>query len=234
MKRLIVYLFFFFTTLNSFGQKKNVVNLTLSGGPSYFFTDKTINRRVNNSALIGLNYTIANKNQTLVFCPGLFVQFNQFGIRTSDYVIVRLSQHSIGLCLDMLLRLSKKSLLRAGLFFNNVYYSDIFVSNSAFAGGYYSYGYDELSKTYSSKNLQVGFTLGVSFLFKLKKRENKFNIKLVQTVSSLVNYDYIIPEKLVGKDVRFLSTKSLPTVLLIGFDFSLERFKKGKKIEEDE
>ena len=234
MKRQLVSVFFILITQLTSGQKKNIFYFSIGGGPSYFFSDNSVKRRVNNTAVIGAYYAIANKHQTLMFYPGLFVQFNQFGIRISDYEIIRLSQHSIGLNLDMLLRLGKKKLLRAGLFFNNVFYSDLFVSNSAYSGGYYYYGSDELRKGYSPRYFQAGFDIGLSFLFKFVKRESKFNIKLIQTVSSLVNSDFTISETLVGKNVRFLSTKSKPTVLIIGFDFSLERFKKKKKVDEDE
>jgi hypothetical protein len=214
-------------------QKNNGFNITVGTGPSYFFNDKTIRRKLNNTASVGINYSIANKNQNLQFCPAFNLQFSKYRSQIVPGQLANVNQNSFCLNLDVLLRYSKKSLLRVGLFFSQIYSSNIDISTKIYNGRGY-YGYDALSENYFPANTQAGFTLGFSFPFQLFKREQKFNIKLTQTVSRLVDTDYILSENLIGHETKVLSAKALPTAFVLGFDFSLKKLKKKKKVEEEE
>ena len=132
------------------------------------------------------------------------------------------------------MKLSKRALLRVGLIFNEVFYSNLEVSQTDLTSrAYYGIGNEEIEKGYSVSKTQAGFTIGLSFPFKIRGRDQKFNIKLNQLVSQLVNSDYNLSKLVVGEDVKALSVKARPTMLLIGFDFNFRRIKKKKTEEEN-
>lgn len=233
MKSFSNTLFFILCFQSLLAQKNNAFNITVGAGPSYFFNDKTLHRKLNYTASFGINYAIVNKGQNLAFCPALNLQFNKYRTQIIEGQLANVNQNSFCLNLDILLRSSKKSLLRVGIFVSQIYFTDIEISTKIYNGiGYY--GYDALHENYSPAYTQAGFTLGVSFPFKLLGREQKFNIKLTQTVSQLVNTDYILSAKLVGHETKVLTTKTRPTMFVLGFDFSLKKLKKKKKVEDEE
>lgn len=222
-----------FGDLMIIAQNANHFNIVIGLGPSYFFNDKTLRRRVDNTRSIGVNYTINNKTQNLKFSPGIGFVINEYHSRLSNSGLVNVSQRLLGLNADVLMKIRKKILIRVGLFFNKVGYSSIFISRTNYnSRGYFGYGNDQLYKNYSEASIQAGFTLGCSFLFKLFKREQKFNIKFVQQASPLVDSDFNLSKTLVGEDVKVLSHKARATMLVLGFDFSLKRVKKKKEGEE--
>jgi len=234
MKLFLTASFLFLYSLMLNAQKKNSFNLVIGGGVSYFFNDKTLHRRIDNTGLIGINYIISNKNQTLSFNPGINYQINAYHSQITAWRLIHINQNLIHVNLDVLMKINKRTLLRVGLIFNEVFNSTISVSQTDVSGrAYYSYGNDELEKGYSVSKMQAGFTIGLSFPFKIRGRDQKFNIKFNQLVSSLVNSDYNLSKLLVGEDVKALSVKARPAVLLIGFDFNFRRIKKKKTEEEN-
>jgi len=206
--------------------------MTLGVGASYFFNDPSLNRRVDNTRLVGINYVFCNKNQHLAFNPGLNFQANQYGSRIREDLLTQINQNLLSLTLDMLLKINKHAYLRAGLFFNKIISSDVNVVNKYNGNGSLYYGSSELEKDYHPANLQAGVTLGLSIPFKLFKRYHKFNIKFVEFASSLVKQDYSLSQAMIGKETKVISQKARSTMLIIGFDFNFKRIKKKK--EEDE
>ena len=230
MKRFFIGGFLVFAYhLNA--QVNNHFNVTFGYGVSYFFNDKSLNRHLDNTQLLGLNYSISNRSQILRFCPGLHLQFLDYHSEMSDARLVHVSQNLLGLDLDVLMKLNKFSLLRVGLFVNKTTHSSISISQKLYGqGGYFAYGNSEIEKGYSQTNWQTGFSLGLSIPFKLFKREQKFNIKLVHTASPIVEYDYVLSKTLVGEETKVLSVKARPTQIIFGFDLSLKRVKKKKDL----
>lgn len=217
-------------------QMSNQFNVTFGAGVGYFLNDKSLNRHLDNTQVLGINYSIGNRAQHLSFCPGLHLQYMDYHSEMSDARLVHVSQNLLGLDLDVLMKLNKFSLLRVGLFVNKTNHSSIYISQKLYGqGGYFGYGNSEIEKGYSQTNWQAGFTLGLSVPFKLFKRAQKFNIKLMHTASPVVRSDYIISKTLVGEETKVLSVKARPTQLVFGFDISLKRLKKKKHpLPEDE
>ncbi|MBL7932988.1 MAG: hypothetical protein JNL60_13855 [Bacteroidia bacterium] len=147
--------------------------------------------------------------------------------------MVHVEQYTAGLALDVLMRLRKKMLLRVGLIFSTVASHDIQVSYKDYnSRGYYST--DDLYKSYEPQNFQSSVNLGLCFLFKIFRREQKFNIKFVQYGSRLVNSDYWLTKNQIGEDTKVLSTKARPTMLIFALEINLQKFKKQKKHETEE
>lgn len=221
--------------LSVFGYaQKNNFNLVLGGGASYFFNDRTLNRHIDHTRFIGLNYVVHTKTKAFSFNPGLHIQTNNYHARVEKTKLVHVNQNVFSLTLDILMKLNKKQWLRVGLFINGVYYTNIFISTSRYNGrNYYSAGNDAMYKSYFSSDFQAGITLGLCFPFRLFNREHKFDIKLAQFASSLVNSDFKMDKDIAGKDIEVLSTKARPTMLIIVLEFNLQRVKKEKKSEEE-
>lgn len=210
-------------------QVNNHFNVTFGYGVSYFLNDKSLNRHLGNTQVLGLNYSISNRAQLMRFCPGLRLQFVDYHSEMSNARLVHVSQSLFGLDLDVLMKLNKFSLLRVGLFVNKANHSTVSISQKLYGqGGYFAYGNSEIEKGYSQTNWQTGFSLGLSIPFKLFKREQKFNMKLVHTASPIVEQDYVLSKTLVGEETKVLSVKARPTQIIFGFDISLKRVKKKK------
>jgi hypothetical protein len=229
MKSILIGILFLLSVFLIKAQKSNNFNLVFGFGASYFFNEKTLNRYIDNTKLAGLNYVIYNKNQSLSFNPGLVIQLNDYHARMSNKRLVHVRQDVLSLNLDVLMRLSKKSFFRCGLFFSGLYHSKVFITQDDYnSRAFYSYGSSELTKGYFPVTIQAGFTLGLCFPFKLFKRDQKFNIKFTQSVSPLVNSDYNLERVLVGEDVKVLTNKARATMLIFGFDFNFKNSKRKK------
>ena len=232
LPKYYIYIFTFLTLV--FHAQKNNFNLALGFGPSYFFNDKTLKRYVDHTELIGFNYMINSKNGSIGFNPGLNLQVNEYHARLRNNGLVHVNQCVFNLNLDVLMKLNKGTLLRVGLSFNEVFKNAIFISQTDIRGRGYQYiSNDEMDKNYFPANFQAGITAGLCFPFKIVKRIQKFDIKVLQFGSQLVNSDYNISKAIAGEDIKALSVKARPTMLILAIEFNLQRFK-NKKTEDKE
>lgn len=232
MRLILIYTLFYSICSSASAQLTNGLNMVLGIGASYFFNDPSLNRRVDNTRFVGLNYVLFNKNKHLAFNPGFNFQWNQYSSKIQENTLMQINQHLINVTLDMLLKMNKRSYLRAGLFFNKLISSDASVVNTYDRNSSFYYGSSELQKDYHPANLQAGITLGLSIPFKMFRRVHKLNIKLVEFASPLVKENYVVSKTLIGKETKILSLKARPTILSIGFDFNFNRVTK-KNEEED-
>lgn len=235
MKTIFRCVFFLASILSLKGQNNNSLNLNVGFGPNYIFNDESLNRKTGATRIVGLNYIFQNKRQSVFFNPALTVQVHNYYTLMNQDQAVNVNQTLFGLNLDVLLKISKRCLVRVGLCFNKLSSSSVSVSQKLYNGnGYYSYGSSEIEKNYSPSTLQSGLVLGVSVPFKLFGRDQKFNIKYFHIASSIVNSDYWLPKTLVGQDLKVLSQKARPSVLTLGFDFNFWKKKAKKKKTEEE
>ena len=226
--RLIIVIFIF-STFRLNGQK-NHFNLVLGFGPSYFFNDKSLNRYVDHTLFMGVNYVVNVKNQPIGFNPGINIQKNAYHARMKGKSLVHVNQTMFNLNLDVLLKLRKKNLLKVGINFNSVVGSDAFIVLKDAAGKqYYGFSNEQVYKNYFPSDFQAGFNIGLCFPFKFFNREQRFDIKLSQSVSSIVDSDYYLDKAVAGEDVKVLSTKARPTQLFFALEINLQRLKKKKK-----
>lgn len=141
---------------------------------------------------------------------------------------MEVAQNLLNLNMDVLLRTSKKTFFRVGLLFNRLNSSSVSVIYKNYNAGYYSFGSSEIEKEYSPTYFQTGFTLGLSIPFKLFNRKHMFNVKFVEIVSPLVKQDYYLAKSLIGEDLKVLSVKARPEMLMLGLDFSFKKIRKKK------
>lgn len=196
-------------------------------GLSYFFNDPSLNRRIDNTRSFGFNYVFHSKNGALSFNPGINYQVNTYHSPIAKQIMVHVSQHAFSGTLDVLLKTGKKFQLRVGLLFLLAADHFVDVSYTDFSSrGYYSNS--EFYKTYSPQTFQTGANVGIAYLFKLFRREQKFNLKVVQHANSPVRSDFWMSKALVGQDTKVLSTKARPTMLVASLEVNLQRLKKKK------
>ncbi len=214
-------------------ERKNHFNIVFGAGLSYFFNDASLNRRVDNTRSFGLNYILHAKKSAFCFNPGIQYQVNNYHARATAYSTVDVHQHALSVSTDVLLRLNKALQLRVGLVFNRVvdhFIEVTYTGNNS--KGYYYYSNSEFYKNYDPKNFQAAANLGLSFLFKLFRREQKFNVKYIQYANGLVNSDFWMSKSVVGEDTKVLSSKARPSMLVFSLEISLQRLKKRNKEKE--
>lgn len=223
------------TSLALKAQKNSSLNLTVGFGPNYIFNDESLNRKTGTTRIVGLNYILQNKHQNLTFNPALTAQVNNYYTVMNKDQTVNVNQTLFGLNLDVVMKISKRCLVRVGLCFNKLSSSSVSISQKLYNGtSYYGYGSSEMEKNYSPTTFQSALVLGVSIPFKLFGREQKFNVNYLHTASSIVNTDYWLPKILVGQDVKVLSQKARPSMLTLGFDFNFWKKKVKKKNTKEE
>lgn len=233
MQKPVLFVLVVFHCLFAAGQKLNYFSVVAGLGVSGLLNESGPRRQPGLTGALGINYCFKNRQQTFAFSPGLQHQVNEYHARFTGQWGAQVSQHIAMLTADVLLRLSRRCLLRTGLLFGRMYYSE---ASLYFTQGnsrtYYSN--TEISRNYKPTLWQAGFTLGLSFPFKLVRREQKFNLKLAHLVSSLVNSDYTVSNAITGTELAVLTTKSRPFLLTAGFEISLQRLKKKKTEQEEE
>jgi len=231
MRFWFLYSICFFFHLNAVGQK-NEYNLSYGFGPSYFFNDNSTNRRVDRSSSFGFNVVFSKSKRPIYFNPSIFLMRSDYHCRLSYNGLAHVLQKSIGLNLDALMRLQKHIQLRVGIYLLHVNTSLISLGYEDNSYGNYYYGNGDMYKTYAPKNYQAGAVAGLSFPFKLKRRQIKFGFVFHQSGTSIVNNDYYNNNTIDGENVKVLSVKARPTKCLFTFEIGLTRDKR-KKLEED-
>lgn len=222
----------FSTGLNA---QESHFNLSVGFGPSYFFNDPSLSRYIDHTLQTGVNYLLKNKSGNIIFNPGFYLQRNAYHSGLKDKKLAHATQRTLTLGIDMLIKISKKSLLRAGLFMNSVYHTRLYISDTQYNGrGYFGFSNPAVQAGYDPSTLQAGFTAGITFYFNLFNRENTFDIKMCRHASQLVNSDYILNKYFAGAEKTVLSVKARPTMLIFCFAFNLQKIKKDKKKEEED
>ena len=216
--------------------QKSHMNLVLSLGPSYCVNEPVARRHVTYSQSIGINYIFISKKSYFSFNPAINLQTANYTTTMQYTREARVNQRLLNLTLDVLMRISKRSLLRVGLFFNKEMTTTISITqrSATNGGGYYSYGNSILDRSYFPAPAQAGVRFGWCIPFQLFKREQRFNLTLAQFASPLVESDYTLTKSQVGEDVTILSTNARPTVLIIGLEINLQRKDKPKKDAEED
>jgi hypothetical protein len=214
--------------------QSNHFSLLMGCGASYFLNDKTLNQYLDNCKMIGFNYVINNKNQRILFSPGIYYQSNAYHSKFEGDHLVHVNQDVFNFNLDVLMKIAKTKYLRVGLFLNRLDYSNVFISEAGLnSKNYYTYNAYGVDRNYFSPKYQAGVTIGLSFPFELFKREQKFDIKLSQIASPIVNTDFNLTKAEVGEDLKVLSVKGRPTMLILALEFNLRRIKKKKEKDEE-
>lgn len=214
-------------------EQKNHFNMIFGFGPSYFFNDPSLKRYIDHAEIFGFNYQIHLKGNALIFNPGIQFQVNRYHAKLAPKQLAHVEQYTAGIVLDVLMRLRKKMQLRVGMIFGAVPYNVVEVSyRDNNSRGYFSN--DDLYKTYSPQKFQASANVGICFLFKLFRREQKFNIKVVQYGSRLVNSDFWMRKDQIGQDAKVLSSKAKPTMLILALEINLQKLKKQKVKELEE
>jgi hypothetical protein len=233
--RLILLFFLPRIILNA---QYNHFNLLVGFGGGYTFNDKTLNHGLNNTVLLGTNYIVTNKAQRIQFNPGIYYQGNHYHAAMKDQRRVHVNQNVFNLTLDMLMKLATQKYLRVGLFFNRLDYSNLFISETELTGrAYYQNNTSEIRKDYDANLIQAGITLGFCYSFMLMKQEQRVNIKVMQIATPVVRSDYSLGTSVAGQDVKVLSLKARPAMLVLTYESSIQRVKKDKLntvIEEEE
>ncbi|MES2680409.1 MAG: hypothetical protein V4635_11010 [Bacteroidota bacterium] len=214
--------------------QKNNFSLVFGYGPGYIFNDKTISPKVSHSGCVGIKYLLSLKNQSAAFNPGISLQRNIYNTRITGESLVHIRQTMVNLNLDVLLKIRKKIFLKAGISISHMASTDVLVILRDVAGQhYYSFGNAQVYKNYYPSALQAGVNTGIGFSFG-SKREQKLFACIFHTASSLVDADYVLDKALVGRDIRVLSKKSRPTLLIITWEISLRKTKQNKTKESEE
>lgn len=208
--------------------------MAFSFGPSYFINDPSLKRRIGHAEAFALNYQIHLNGNSLLLNPGIQFQLNNYSAKLAPNQLAHVKQFTAGLVLDVLMRLKKKIYLRTGLIYSAVTSNEIELSFTDYnSRGYFSN--DALYKSYSPQNFQASVNMSLCFIFRMFRREQKFNIKFVQFGSRLVNKDFWLSKDVTGQDdVKVISVKAKPTMLILSLEINLQRLKKQKKKEEEE
>lgn len=229
---------FLFTVLFSISAclpaQREQLSLVLGGGPSCFFNDPGLRRSVNYSTLLGARYLIGNKKRAVAFHPGIHLLSNKYHTRGDNRMIVFVTQRAISAHLDVLLRLRKKTYLRAGIFVNAVYRHSVNVGQLYRNSINYSFSNNDIMRPYSGTSLQAGINLGLCLPLRWFQRNDLLGIQLHQAAAPLVHSDYVLNKSLIGVDINVLSRKARPTLLLLTLEFSLARKEKKKTATNDE
>lgn len=231
MKHFAICLFFILCE-ETFSQTSGNFNFVCGFGPGYFLNDKSLKRRIDNTTFAGVNFEFGNKKRGLRACPGIQVQINDYHAGLRDGSRVHVSQHTFSAHLDMLMKLNKSSLIRVGLIFGRVFQSEVEISWEQANGTLYTSSTD-LYTGYSYANNQAGLSLGFCLPFKMFRRQHKFTVTYQYIASRLVNSDYYLSRAVVGEDLKVLSLKARPSMLLFGFEINCNRAKKKKEIQEE-
>ena len=230
MKRPSIILVFIFLSVWLQAQR-NHFSFVAGGGPGYFFNDPSLNRSVNYSTIFGVNYLFSNKRQAVAFQPGIHLQANKYHTKADEHIAVHFVQRTINIHLDVVLKVSRKCYLRAGIFFNAVYFHALRVVQTNYNGKrFYSFNNGAIEGPYSGTDFQAGINAGLCFPFRLFNRDQLFGIQFNQIVSSLVNSDYRLDKAVAGADVKVVSSATRASMLLLTLEFNLS--KKEKKKEE--
>jgi hypothetical protein len=228
MKRLLILTFLAL----KIQAQDNHFNWVFGAGPSYFFNDATLSRRIDNAELMGLNYIFNFKGKSLCFNPGAELQLSQYHAKLNNDGLIHVNQYALGLNLDVLMKLSKKVFFRVGIALREVTRSVISVSYRQYNSRSY-FGTDEMLKDYRPRDFQPSVSLGLRFPFRLFKREQNFNLKISQFASGLVSSDYWLSKEIAGQDIKVLSAKARPTMLLLIIEINLKKNKKSKESPEE-
>jgi hypothetical protein len=214
--------------------QKNYFSLVTGVGPSYFFNDHLPDRQVDRSWLVGLNYVFYNKGQAIGLNPGVHLQTTTYRAQVQPQRFVYLKHRAINIHLDMLLKLSKRTSLRAGIFFNSlVGYSIDIIDKRLNGSQYYAWSNDSVYRNYHGRDLQAGITLGMCFRFRMFHRENRLGLQVNHFATPLVHSDYRLSKNVAGETTTVVSAKARPTMLLLTLELGY-RQKEKKKSEEEE
>lgn len=230
-----VFIVLLTTVLFKVNAQNNQLNLVLSFGPGYFLNNNDLNRHINNTKAIGINYCLNGKKKNFIFSPTLNLQINSYRTPMSERRLAHVNQYMQNLNLDVLLKVSKRNYFFVGLLFNKVSHSVIEISQTYLTSrDYYIYSNDKIDKGYSATRLQTGFNLGFSHPCELFRQSFRFDLKFSQIVSPIVNNDYTIGKDLVGEDSKILNVKIKPSMLVLGVAMRLHKRKPKVESEEEE
>jgi hypothetical protein len=228
-----VFILLLTTVLFKVNAQNNQLNLVLSFGPGYFLNNNDLNRHINNTKAIGINYCMNGKKKNFIFSPTLNLQINSYRTPMSERRLAHVNQYMQNLNLDVLLKVSKQNYFFVGLLFNKVSHSVIEISQTHLTSrDYYIYSNNKIDTGYSPTMLQAGFNLGFSHPFELSRQNFRFDIKFSQIVSQIVNHDYTIGKDLVGVDSKILNVKVRPSILI--FSIAMRLHKRKPKVDSEE
>lgn len=239
MKKLIAALFLISLIYSGFGQRSEF-GLVFGSGPGYFIKDNYLHHQISRNNFFGLSVLFYNKNKNLAFNPNIVYSYEKYITKLPNNSFCGITQRKFGINLDVLLKLSKHSFLRAGLNFHKIDNSFIEVSyaqtgtgygQSSFSNSHVWFSNSEMYKGYSSNNYQAGIRLGLTFPFIFIKQDMKLNVNIDHFASNLVNTDYYYKNSS-GTETKVLSKNSAPSKLLIGLEIKLKKPKKQNKEDE--
>ncbi len=232
-KALLIFIFCFLCSLAH--SQKNQLNLVAGMGPNFFVDHSGISPCTGDSWMIGINFLFCKKNRVFQFNPGISFTSNLYIFGVNEYESVGIAQRASVLNLDVLMKISRKNYFRFGLALARMEHSSIAISLSRTTNTYYNYSYsnNEVYNGYSCTDFQAGVTAGLSFPFKLFKRDLKFDVSIRQIVSPAVTQDYYHYNTISGENVKVIGPKYLPTTIMFAFEINLRKKKKIKKEEEE-
>jgi hypothetical protein len=185
--------------------------------------------------LIGFNYVLTNKKQRIHFNPGISYQGNHYHARIEKGNIVQVNQTIFDLTLDMLMKITSHKYIRIGLIFRRLDYSDVTIAETDLLGKtILNNNTTDLRRDYQSSLYQAGISAGICFPFNMFNREQRFNLKLMQAATPVVDADYRLSAVIAGRDVKVLSAKARPTMLIASLEFNLYKLIKRRKKERPE
>lgn len=212
-----------------FGQHPQV-NFSAGLGTLFFIQPHAKSYPPGFSRSFGLNLLIAKKNASFLIRPGIQLVSNAYNSKVLIYdASIRIKQKLLVLNPEVLLKISKRNYIKAGLFFAHLYNTTIDVIYSTGGSGYYSYSNSYIYRNYSPTEFQAGITTGICFPFKVKNTSMKIDITVVQYAIQPVNSDYDNPDLNAGNSVPIMSSSLRPSVLMMSLEMALVKRNKDKK-----
>lgn len=213
--------------------QRHQFNILAGAGPAAVFNDASLKPRLHNTQWLGFNYVYRQKNNAFAFNPGILLRGNDYRASAGNSGKVHMNQNMVSFTLDMLLKISKRNFMRAGLFINDVFSNVLFVTELNVQGRKTTRYIPAVYSDYLPNRLQAGFTLGLCFPFTLFHHEQKFDLLFQQNVTSVVSSDYYLDRSVLGERLKVLTAKAWPTFLSVGFEFSLATTRVRERDERD-
>lgn len=217
--------------------QKNELNLVFGGGVNYIFADQITQHRLGGSFYSGVNFIINKHNRGILFNPGFYITGNIYNTKLSKDFKARLNENTVGINLDVLLRIASKSYLRLGINYcrQNFAYPEIEIRNNSTQ--LYTYTGDDLYKDFSPYVYQAKILAGICIPIKLssksKASRTKLNLLLSQNAIPLVSKSYNLSTFVGNTKKTVWSPASYPTTLLMALDINVLARTDRKKSEEE-
>lgn len=218
--------------------QNNELNMCIGAGANYILGDKITGHRLGVGMFTGLNFLFNKHNRGIVLNPGIYIGTDIYNTKLTENITAKLWSRSIGINLDVLLKVSKKCLFRLGINYSKMhaYFTEIAVKNGNRIVNSFSSDelYRDLSPYIYQAKITAGFCIPVKFYASQSKSRAKLNVLVLQNAIPLLSKDYSLATYKGNERQVIWSASSYPTNLCLSLDVNLIGRTDKKKRGEDE